>query len=78
MFNGIIDGGYEGQLANIKISVGSDTFCRRAVAVPGAKIDWTVAMSVAVHNREEWEQVHRQSSRTMQLPEEDTHYFHPE
>ena len=56
-FNVIIDGEYEGELAKVRFSVGSDVFHRKAVAVPRKKIDWTAAMSVEIDDKDEWGRV---------------------
>ena len=47
-FNAIMDGGYEGKIANVKFKFGEDLLHRIAVAVPGQRIAWTAAMSVDV------------------------------
>ena len=76
-FNGIIEGDHSGKLANVVIQIGSDSFARTAVAVPGKDISWTAAMSFDMTDIEELQRLHHHLNSTKQLPEEETHFLPP-
>ena len=76
-FKDIMEGQHTGRLANIVLQIGGQEYPRKAVAVPGSDISWTVAMSIPLKNKEEINRLLYQLDLASELPEEETHFLPP-